>query len=503
VPNQLARIAICLVWLVVAAVVGGCASATAPSGAPAPSPAAQIANPASEFCVQNGGTVSIEQRSDGGQFGVCLFDDNRQCEEWAMFRGDCPIGGIKVTGYVTPAARYCAITGGTYTVTGNANTDDEQGTCTLKDGTVCDADAYYSGACTGATEPGTALPTSSPAAAQPEASGRYTGALPAADAIGQVLELSLEPDGTATLTTQYVGKGAPRVDAGTWLEEEASIVVVLGAQGPEQQRLSFHHDGSALDLIDAAGAGYGPSLELVRTPSGETSSAALEGVTIEFDAELALSARGERVPAVPVSEGPSLGGASPSGVRFLFDGATAADFFDPHLAQVLVYKADDWSELDSSTGESVAALRALIAESPVTGTEALPVLPPLAGSQLFHVQQEYVEFQGGSGIGFVTDYAFDVSPITATDPFYTFQGLTSDGEYYVAVFYPVTSNLLPASYDAALAGQTYDDWQANYEEYLASLTSQLDELVPAAFMPDLALVRQMVSSIGIAPGALE
>ena len=27
-------------------------------------------------------------------------------------RGDCPVGGVKVTGYVTPAARYCAITGG-------------------------------------------------------------------------------------------------------------------------------------------------------------------------------------------------------------------------------------------------------------------------------------------------------------------------------------------------------------------------------------------------------
>jgi hypothetical protein len=29
----------------------------------------------------------------------------------------CPVGGIKVTGYVTPAAQYCAITGGEYTIT--------------------------------------------------------------------------------------------------------------------------------------------------------------------------------------------------------------------------------------------------------------------------------------------------------------------------------------------------------------------------------------------------
>jgi hypothetical protein len=33
---------------------------------------------------------------------VCVFGDNRQCEEWALMRGQCPAGGIRVTGYVTP-----------------------------------------------------------------------------------------------------------------------------------------------------------------------------------------------------------------------------------------------------------------------------------------------------------------------------------------------------------------------------------------------------------------
>src|SRR5512139_2612950 len=64
-----------------------------------------IANPASKNCMSQGGTLTIETRGDGGQFGVCYFEDNLQCEEWALFRGDCPVGGVKVTGYVTPAAR--------------------------------------------------------------------------------------------------------------------------------------------------------------------------------------------------------------------------------------------------------------------------------------------------------------------------------------------------------------------------------------------------------------
>ena len=44
-----------------------------------------------------------------------------------MFRGECPVGGLRVTGYITPAARYCAITGGRYTVVGSSGAADEQG----------------------------------------------------------------------------------------------------------------------------------------------------------------------------------------------------------------------------------------------------------------------------------------------------------------------------------------------------------------------------------------
>ena len=64
-----------------------------------------------------------------------------------LLRGDCPVGGLKVAGYITPAAQYSAITGGTYTITGNSGQDNEQGTCTFKNGGQCDAWDYYNGKC--------------------------------------------------------------------------------------------------------------------------------------------------------------------------------------------------------------------------------------------------------------------------------------------------------------------------------------------------------------------
>ena len=134
-------------FVVVVLLLAGCAAPVS-----TPQPTSQnlgqgIANPASENCIQRGGTLSVEKRGDGGEFGICRFEDNRQCEEWALLRGDCPVGGLKVTGYVTSAAVYCAITGGVYTITGKNNTATEQGTCTFKNGQTCDVWDYYNGKC--------------------------------------------------------------------------------------------------------------------------------------------------------------------------------------------------------------------------------------------------------------------------------------------------------------------------------------------------------------------
>ena len=120
----------------------GCGSAYAQG-----SPTRQFANPASQNCAVKGGELQIERRPDGGQYGVCVFVDNYQCEEWALFRGECPAGGLRVTGYVTPAARYCAITGGRYAVVARSGAADEQGACALPGGKACDAAAYFGGTC--------------------------------------------------------------------------------------------------------------------------------------------------------------------------------------------------------------------------------------------------------------------------------------------------------------------------------------------------------------------
>lgn len=147
------RLFVILLFVIFLPLVSGCQDLlSSPQPTQAPIETAQptrpaIANPASENCLAQGGALTIEPRGDGGQFGLCTFEDNRQCEEWALMRGECPVGGVNVAGYATTAGRYCAITGGAYTPNQGSSGSQEQGVCAFPDGSQCDAWAYYHGQC--------------------------------------------------------------------------------------------------------------------------------------------------------------------------------------------------------------------------------------------------------------------------------------------------------------------------------------------------------------------
>lgn len=68
------------------------ASCTAPQTqppAPTDTPQANLPNPASVYCVEQGFQSEIRTATDGSQSGVCIFSDGSECEEWAYYRGEC------------------------------------------------------------------------------------------------------------------------------------------------------------------------------------------------------------------------------------------------------------------------------------------------------------------------------------------------------------------------------------------------------------------------------
>lgn len=75
--------------IVMAFALGACAAP------PAPTASVQTASlglsPASMNCVQNNGTLKTE-----GNVTWCLLPGGKRCEEWDMFRGNCPTRTVNV-----------------------------------------------------------------------------------------------------------------------------------------------------------------------------------------------------------------------------------------------------------------------------------------------------------------------------------------------------------------------------------------------------------------------
>lgn len=73
--------------LVIACIATGltaCASTSNNTNTSAPK--IGMANPASTFCVEQGGELSIRKSADGGEVGYCKLPSGQKIEEWEFFR---------------------------------------------------------------------------------------------------------------------------------------------------------------------------------------------------------------------------------------------------------------------------------------------------------------------------------------------------------------------------------------------------------------------------------
>lgn len=52
-------------------------------------PQADMANPASVYCEEQGYRSEIRTADDGSQTGYCIFPDGSECDEWMFYRGEC------------------------------------------------------------------------------------------------------------------------------------------------------------------------------------------------------------------------------------------------------------------------------------------------------------------------------------------------------------------------------------------------------------------------------
>lgn len=258
------------------------------------------------------------------------------------------------------------------------------------------------------------------------------------------------------------------------------------------------------DSTDSSGAATLPA-------AGETPAATAAGDdllapgSLTMDpGSLAAAVHVDSRPGTPYTDAPAFGGAAPAHLALTFDQDALSD--SPLSRQLRVYPVEAWRDLFQAHNpdlidERVEGLARLIADRPTdlagprTGQNEIPVLPIIGASQVMVAQPRVLDFAGGSGVAFVTTYAQDPQPLTNDNLFYTFQGLTADGDTWISLFYPVRAAGLPASFADSPAAADPQTFMNGFTAYLGDATSALNLLQADQFTPDLEQLDAMVRSI--------
>lgn len=158
--------------------------------------------------------------------------------------------------------------------------------------------------------------------------------------------------------------------------------------------------------------------------------------------------------------------------------------------QIFIYPVNELASANENMGKMAADLNTLL-QSRQPSSE-LPFLPLINELQAVHAQVKFLDFKSGAGIRYLTQFSQGPLPINNLKLVYTFQGVTSDGKYYIAAVLPVTHPELPVT-------QEISDQQAaelsDYPAYLAKITSWLEQQPTASYIPDLGKLDTLVQSI--------
>lgn len=230
------------------------------------------------------------------------------------------------------------------------------------------------------------------------------------------------------------------------------------------------------------------------TPAGGT-SISFEGVSFVIPGGIAGNANTEKMTAVDSNSGAPWD-IAPTHLRFtLTDYALQGKFYEP---RIFVYPADEFAQSNPNAAQQIDRLKKILSG----GTplhETLPNVPFFNAASQISAGIKILSFQNGSGVRSLTQYAQYAAPINNRELFYHFQGLTSDGKYYVIAILPITAPILPEDEKPEAAvpegGVPIPTAVGPNNVYYFSVTEKLNSLAPNAFTPSVEALDALIQSL--------
>jgi hypothetical protein len=173
---------------------------------------------------------------------------------------------------------------------------------------------------------------------------------------------------------------------------------------------------------------------------------------------------------------------------YLFNGWVLSNAF--HEPRIRIYSVEDFRAINENVANGFDALQAALAVDSISRDD-LRVLDLFNAGQLYFSNPQAMRFQNGYGARWLSQYGQAYFPIGWPNLFYTFQGFTDDGLYYVSIIFPVNHPDLPATDTVTLD----DEFADNFENYAAAVQNQLEGESDNSFLPSLVLLDQLVASL--------
>lgn len=219
-----------------------------------------------------------------------------------------------------------------------------------------------------------------------------------------------------------------------------------------------------------------------------------EGISFSFNEAIAANVIPTTIPGQNMGEESMPGETYPTTFEFTFINYAAPEHF--HTPRIVIYPVDEYRAISPYASEIIDSLLSALGDRPGGGNMSqLPFLPMWNAAQVFSAKVEYFDFQNGSGLRYLTMYGQALYPVDNQNLFYTYQGITFDGRYYISAIMPVMHMTLP--HDGGSEIEDWDDFFENWEPYINDTILWLEEQDPGAFTPNLILLDEMMSSIHI------